>query len=110
MAARGTVPDGLAFSLAALIRFVRGTDSDGRFVGARGRGAYPIRDDRAALEAINAAGRRRGSDMAALAREVLGDAAIWGEDLNNIGDLAERTGRHLGRIEADGVRAALAAI
>ena len=101
LAARGALPSGLVFSLAALIRFIRGGP------GEAGRD-YPVRDDRSAMEAINAAWRRHGSDMAALTREVLAHSAIWGEDLNAIVGLAEHTARDLALIEREGIRQALA--
>ena len=101
LAARGALPSGLVFSLAALIRFIRGgPDEAGR--------DYPVRDDRSAMEAINAAWRRHGSDMAALTRDVLAHSAIWGEDLNAIAGLAEHTARDLALIERKGIRQALA--
>ncbi|WP_428391446.1 tagaturonate reductase [Lichenicoccus sp.] len=103
LAAHGTLPGGLVFSLAALIRFIRGgPDEAGR--------NFPVRDDRAAIEAITAAWRRHGSDMVTLVRDVFASRAIWGEDLNAIAGLAERTARDLALIERAGVRQALAAL
>ncbi len=108
LAQRGTVPDGLAFSLAALLRFARGAMTDGVMTGTRDAGAYPIRDDARALATINAAWRRHEADAAAVVREILAASAIWGEDLNAIADLSERTARHLTVIDQEGIRAALA--
>ena len=104
----GVVQAGLAFSLAALIRFERASHGDAS--GMRDAGAYPIRDDAHALAAINAAWTTHASDIAALVREILGEVRIWGEDLNRIADLGERTAAHLARIECEGIRAALAAL
>ena len=107
LAERGSVPDGLAFSLAALLRFTRGGMVDGVMTGARDTGPYPIRDDPAALATMNAAWTRHGDDLAAAVRDILGAAAIWGENLNRLADLAERTVRALARIERHGIRAGL---
>ena len=107
LAERGVIPEGLAFSLACLLRFTRGQMIDGVMTGAREAGLYPIRDDSEALAAINASWRRH-DNAEAIVRELLGDTRIWGEDLNALGDLAGRTALHLARIEQDGVRAALA--
>ena len=103
----GVVPPGLAFSLAALLRFER---CDDPATGLRDAGRYPVRDDAHALDAINAAWRRHRADIPALVHEILGRAAIWGEDLNTIADLGPSTAAHLARIDQEGVRRALAAI
>ena len=107
VASGNDVPDGLAFSLAALIRFERRDAPDGG--GLRAGAPYPIRDDAQALAAINDAWQRHGSDIPALVCNILGRTSIWGEDLNRIADLGGRTAAHLARIEQQGIRAALAA-
>ena len=110
LAARGSVPNGLAFSLAALLRLARGHAVGGILTGEGEGGPYSFRDDAEALAAINAAWSRFREDLAEVVREILGAHAIWGEDLNRITGLAERTSLHLARIESAGVRAALAAV
>ena len=104
----GTAPPGLAFSLAALIRFDRayGRDGDG-FVGRRDAGPYPIRDDAASLARLDAFWRAHGDDAAALVGAVLAARDLWGEDLRDLPGLERETTRHLASILHDGTRAAL---
>ncbi|CAO3459137.1 Altronate oxidoreductase (EC 1.1.1.58) [Azospirillum argentinense] len=110
-AAHGEAPDGLSFSLAALLRFYKGTTAaDGTCSGSRDSGPYPIRDDAAALTALSGAWVAHGDDPAALVDAVLSNAALWGEDLTRIPGLAHRTATHLAVIEERGMRGALEAL
>jgi mannitol-1-phosphate/altronate dehydrogenase len=43
-----------------------------------------------------------------MVRAVLSDARLWGEDLNQVADLASRVGDYLARIDAVGIKAAMA--
>ncbi len=101
----GRAPAGLAFSLAALLRFYRGRfDATGEFVGQREAGNYPIRDSREALDIFEAAWR----DPTAAAPVLLADARLWGMDLTAIPELAPQVANALDRIEAVGMLPALA--
>ncbi len=98
----------IAFSLASLIRFVRGEREGARRLGVRGAsGSYAIRDDDAGLDRINDAWRRHAADPDALARAVLSDATLWGEDLTRLADFAELVARSLALIESEGIGRAL---
>jgi tagaturonate reductase len=92
-ARHGTVPPGLAFSLAALIWYYR---------GQRDAGPYEVRDDAPVLAAMNAAWK--SGDPTAT---ILGDATLWGEDLAKLSGLAEAVAAGLHAIAARGMRAAL---
>ena len=101
-------PDGLAFSLAALLWFYRGgRQADGVF-GRRERGLYPIRDDARVLDVMVAAwaGAARG-DAPAIARRLLAATKLWGKDLTKVGDLADKVETAIAAIEEVGVRGAL---
>jgi len=103
--AHGRAPAGLAFSLAALLRFYRGRlDTAGEFVGQREAGSYPIRDNRDVLDIFEAAWR----DPTAAAPALLADARLWGMDLHAIPELAPQVANALDRIEAAGMLPALA--
>ncbi|MBP2290683.1 tagaturonate reductase [Azospirillum rugosum] len=110
VAAKGEAPEGLSFSLAALLRFYQGTLADGAYTGTRDAGAYPIRDDAAVIAAMAAAWAAHGNDPAALVKAILADAKLWGEDLTLIPGLAVRTTAHLAAIQAKGMRGALAGL
>ncbi|MDO6386938.1 tagaturonate reductase [Uliginosibacterium sp. 31-12] len=111
VAAHGKAPAGLSFSLAALLNFYQGTfDAKGEFVGQRDAGSYPIRDNAEILSALGEAWRgwQAGEDLAGRVRSMLGDARLWGEDLNAVAGLTEQVTRALTAIKAQGVKAAMA--
>ncbi|RBP13880.1 tagaturonate reductase [Roseiarcus fermentans] len=102
------VPQGLAFSLAALLAFYRGERQADGVYGRRERGPYPIRDDARALDLMTAAwaGAAPG-DAPAVARRLLADTRLWGKDLTTVGDLAAKVETAIAAIEDLGVRGAL---
>lgn len=106
-AARGTVPRGLAFSLAALIWFYRGRMEGGAYMGRRAAGPYPIVDDAAVIAAMAAAWR---TDDPAAAAALLADPGLWGEDLTALPGLAAQVRDDLAAIAATGMKAALARV
>ncbi|WP_448191002.1 tagaturonate reductase [Azospirillum sp. sgz301742] len=108
VARHGEAPAGLSFSLAALLRFYRGTMVDGAYTGTRNAGTYPIRDNPDVIAAMNAAWSTHGGDPKALAATLLADTRLWGEDLTRIPGLAVRTAASLAAIEAKGMPAAMA--
>lgn len=106
IARRGAIPQRLAFSLAALIAFYRGTEiRDGALVGRRGEETYPIRDDADVIEFF-----RTAWSQPDVAKSVLGRREFWGEDLNQIEGLEQSVRAHLDRIIRSGARAAMAAL
>jgi tagaturonate reductase len=108
IAGRGEAPDGLAFSLAALLWFYRGHMVEGAYMGQRTAGAYPIRDDAPVL-ATMAAGWESGDPATAAAR-LLADAALWGEDLTALPGLLLKVTTGLQAIAAGGMKAALRSV
>ncbi len=101
----GSLPDHLAFSLAALLHFYRGErQADGSLAGLRDGRPYPIRDDAPVLAAFAAC---RGLSLADFAGRILGERSFWGEDLRRIPGLAGRVVRDLAAIESRGMRTAI---
>ena len=105
----GKLPDKLTFSLAALLAVYK----DGKVAGSgmnacREQGEFVMKDDMAVLEFLAAAWRGfDGSPAAAqlVARTVLGNAAIWGQDLNQFAGLTDKVAGYLYSIAADGLQA-----
>jgi tagaturonate reductase len=109
VAKNGTAPVGLAFSLAALLHFYKGSMVNGEYTGQRAAGSYPIRDD-ADVIAVMSEAWQDARQPPAVAAKLLADARLWGEDLTRIPGLADQAGRHLAAIEANGVKAAMKAV
>ena len=107
---RGKAPSRLAFSLAALIFFSRcAPGADGRWIGQRDGAAYEVRDDPEALAAFSQAWERHAGhgDALRLARELVGAANLWREDLTAVPGFAEAVGRSLADILEHGIRGAI---
>jgi tagaturonate reductase len=112
-AQRKALPPLLTFSLAALLRFYRGTEiREGAMVGECEGASYQIRDDMDILTAFAEAWRThdRSKDTAALCRSILGRTGFWGDDLGRDVALADRVTAHLDVILRGGVRPALGTI
>jgi tagaturonate reductase len=90
----GRAPECLAFGFAAYLRFVR-----------EGRG---LADDQA--DRVRAHWQAAGDDVDAAVRTICGDDGLWGTDLNAVPGFANAVAAHLGRMERDGVFAALEAV
>jgi tagaturonate reductase len=106
----GQLPRRLVFSLAALIAFYRGTEfRDGGLVGLRAGQEYPIRDDAPVLELFDRVWTRYESrgDAREVARTVLAEGSIWGEDLNDLPGLTEAAAADLEAILRNGVTRAM---
>jgi tagaturonate reductase len=101
-------PDGLAFSLAALLWFYRGDrEADGVF-GRRARGSYPIRDEPQVLDImVEAWAGAAPGEAAQIARRLLAEPKLWGKDLTAVGDLAAKVETAIAAIEDVGARGAL---
>lgn len=101
----GTLPSHLAFSLAALIAFYRGSRmEDGVLMGQRGGVPYRILDDEGVL-AFFLAHRQDAPD--ARTHAVLSHREFWGRDLTEIPGLEAYVALALADIENLGVRAAM---
>lgn len=107
---KGELPDRLVFSLAALIVFYRGSWVDGKFVGRREGGEYPISDDRPVLEAFDRAWAEFDGDPVSLSGRILSDDSLWDEDLTVISGLRDRMAFFLGEIVAKGIRGTMEGI
>lgn len=107
VAKNGSAPAGLAFSLAALLFFYRGKFVDGNYEGERQGKAYRILENADVLAIMNAAWQG-AAGAKPVARILLGDNRLWGEDLTRLGDLGEQVAARLERILAVGVKAAMA--
>ena len=108
----GRAPAGLAFSLAALLRFYNGRfDEKGEFVGQREAGSYPIRDNREVLEIFDAAWRNPAhSRLADAVPALLADTRLWGMDLQTVPELVPQVAQALDQIETLGMLSALNAL
>jgi tagaturonate reductase len=112
-AAHHRLPPALAFSLAALLAFYRGTEAkDGVLIGTRPSGPYAVKDDAPVLEAFADQWRAfaQHHDVTALCRAILARTNFWGEDLVALPDLVEGVSAHLSRILQVGVRDAIGTV
>ena len=104
--ATGRLPKCLSFSLAALIAFYAPAGrEENQLVGERNGASYPIRDDQAVLDFFWE--NRAEIDTEEFVRRLLARADFWGEDLNEIENLAGTVSRWLDVIKAEGMKAAL---
>ena len=97
---KGTLPKGIVLGLAAICTYYKG--------GKRGDDEIVPNDDEkivSLLKELWATG-----DVAAVAKGVLADGFIWGEDLNAIPGLTEALTADLALIQAEGMRAAVRSI
>jgi tagaturonate reductase len=98
---KGTIPQHLAFSLAATIAFYK---------GKRGEEAIALNDDAAAMDLLkNAWASSDGSEAAVkkVVSTVLGYEKNWKQDLNKVDGLNEAVTKHLFNIEKHGVKKAI---
>jgi tagaturonate reductase len=109
---KGAVPKRLAFGLAALIAFYRGTViRDGALIGSRNGAEYLIKDDQPVLEAFSALWStydNTAEGATKLATAVLAKTEWWGKDLNTLPSFTEVISADLNTILTEGVYAALA--
>ena len=96
------LPPVLTFGLAALINFYKGEFEDGNYIGMRGEEQYDIKDDRAVCEFMHKAWQT--DDPADV---VLGNTALWGQDLNLIPGLTAAVRKDLHDIRYKGAKQAL---
>jgi tagaturonate reductase len=107
----GRLPTLLTFSLAATIRFYRGSlDPGGSYTGFRGDEPYVVRDDADVLAFSHEAWADHTGDHLPLAQRVLSNTAFWGDDLSRYDGLSERVGEFLDRMNAEATRDIIAGL
>jgi tagaturonate reductase len=107
----GQPPRALAFSLAALLAFYRGTEvREGALQCIRDGTPYAAQDDLPVLSAFAEAwgAYETHRDATRVAQAILGRRDFWGEDLGALTDLSPLVAANLARIQEVGVRAAAA--
>ena len=112
VAMKGKLPEVLAFSLAALIRFYMLEMKDGAAAGCADGKTYPVADSDDVLKFFADAtdAYKKTGDTAALVKSVLGNTAFWGQDLNLVSGLAPFVTEKLECINKNGIRAAVKTI
>lgn len=111
VAMKGRLPARLAFGLAALVAFYRGTEvQDGALIGHRNGTEYRIQDDLSKLDAF--AGLWSQFDESVAGIQKLTDAVLrrddwWGKDLRQIPGLSKSVGDFLESILNRGIRASM---
>jgi tagaturonate reductase len=107
----GVLPKAMTFSLAALIKYYDGArDAHGSFIGARNRSAYTIKDDDEVIHFFEAQEPLRAATAGTICRNVLGNEAFWGRNLNDVPGLSDTVYIHLTSILERGMSAALDAV
>jgi tagaturonate reductase len=114
LAAKGKIPTRLAFGLAALIAFYRGTEiKDGALIGHRDGKEYQIKDDSMVLETFAKTWKDFDGSDAAIARvvdSILKQKGWWGKDLREIPGFAKVIVDDLTLIEKNGMKAAISSL
>jgi len=107
----GKLPEKLTFSLAALIAVYKDGVIDCTALQAlREKGPFIMKDDMAVLEFFVATWHEfDGSAKAAteVARKVLANTLMWGEDLNAVEGLTEKIADYLYQIAGQGIQATI---
>ena len=104
----GKLPAHLAFSLAALMAFYRGTEIRGKaLIGNRDGQEYEILDDMDVLEFFRDNSQK---DSKEFVTAFLGNETFFGQDLNQVEGLTDAVAGYLDDIKANGMRAALCKI
>lgn len=103
------VPTRLAFSLAALIAFYRGTqfNEKGALIGTRGDHTYEISDDKSALEFFADVWKKPSTtleEVQVISDSVLKNEDFWGQDLTLLQGFAEKVSAYLYSILKNGVK------
>lgn len=95
----GKLPEKLSFSLAGLIRFYKGVEKDGSFVGSANGKEYPIRDDRDICAYFAAL---PWEDIAKTTKTVLSNVDFWGRDLTEVCGLEDKVAGFISKIDEIG--------
>lgn len=108
LAATGTLPKWLTFSLAALLAFYRSTESGTDcLIGTRVNNTYEIHDDDTVLQVFQENSDWNTPDYV---RRILSYKTFWGEDLTAIPHMSETVTSHLEKMAQDGVKAYIEAL
>jgi tagaturonate reductase len=104
---KGTLPEALCFSLAAFIKFYKGTMTDGQYIGKRSDGTeYQIKDDAEVIEFFAEIWAK--NDTNTIAKAVLSNTSFWsGMDLTSISGLYEKVADYLDKLETKDVHSVL---
>jgi tagaturonate reductase len=104
----GKLPEKLTFSLAALVAVYKdGQIEKNSLLARREIGEFTMKDDLPVLVFMTEIWRGFTGDKpsaVAVARQVLANTDLWGQDLNAIPGLTEKVGGYLYRIATDGMR------
>ncbi len=95
----GKLPEKLSFSLAGLIRFYKGVEKDGSFVGCANGKEYAIRDDRDICAYFAAL---PWEDVSKTTKTVLSNIDFWGRDLTEVSGLADKVAGFISKIDEIG--------
>ncbi len=109
----GRLPPALAFSLAALIHFYRGTSTGtSELCGKRGDDEYPIRDEPATLKCFEKAwdAHRKTGSTYDLVATILSQQSLWASDLSKLPGLTDAVSGGLEAILRHGTRGTVQAI
>ncbi|MDR1702929.1 MAG: tagaturonate reductase [Sporomusaceae bacterium] len=113
-ALHGRLPERLTFSFAALIAvYQKGTILKGEMKAYRDKGEFRLKDDLPVLEFFAKVWQGYDGSRAnarAVAEAVLGNEAMWGENLNKIPDLTEKTASYLYAITNGGIKKTITAL
>lgn len=112
------LPERLTFSLASLIAvyqkgIVENTSEGIHMRAYRDKGEFIMKDDLAALDFFAAIWQNyNGSreDALTVANAVMANQTMWGQNLNNIPGLTEKTADYLWRITSDGIKKTIAGL
>lgn len=105
------IPPLLAYSLAATIRFYRGSlDGGGAYTGFRGDEPYVIRDDANVLAFFHEVWSGHTGDHSTIAQRVLGNTALWDQDLTRFDGLTKHIASLLERMESEPARNLVASL
>lgn len=106
---KGTVPDAMAFSLAALIAFYSVQEREGERTSAGHWAgvAYTVTDEPAVLDGFVEMAGHAGNDPEQLCTEVLRRTDFWGRDLTSVEGLPAKVMDHFEAIRRLGAREAL---
>jgi tagaturonate reductase len=101
----GKVPQRLAFSFAAFIKFYQGKMEDGKFIGQREDGQkYQIRDNAETIDFFNHLWLKKPTEQEAV-KEILANKVFWeGKDLNQIDELAQTIAQYLKQINQNSIK------
>ena len=105
---KGKLPDVLAFSLAALLRFYRlELDAEGKATGKCGSVTYPVSDSPDVLKFFASIAKKPVDEYV---KTTLANADFWKRDLNEIPGLTKFVTEKISLIDAKGIREAVKSI